>query len=164
MEEQVANDIYNFSEDEMYLLMDKFENTQSVDKTLVYCFIKAFYIYVTKKYIELFNKKNLRYDSLYNEYKECLKKYYITNNPNIENVVLDQVLNFYDNSYFIIETVELIDIDDSYEFRHYVINVFEILKKILEKKSNAYIKDDIFDVHIRHFIDDCEKIYWYLKK
>ena len=79
-------------------------------------------------------------------------------------MVLDQVLNFFDNSYGLIGTVEISSIDDSYDFRHYVINVFELLRMILEKKSKANIRADLFDKNIRNIIEETEKIWCYIER
>lgn len=162
-EKDIAKYVYYLSEDGIYQIIEKFNNDQMVDKSLVYCFIKAFFIYVTKLYIN--NKKlNLEFDNIYFEYKENLKLYYQTNNPNIEEELLDQVLNFFDNSFSMIASVQVCDIEDSYEFRHYTINLFELLKMILEKKSNSIIRNDIFDSYIKVFLEQTEEIFWYVNR
>ena len=55
--------------------------------------------------------------------------------------------------------VKIKDIEDSYEFRHYTINVFELLRMILEKKSKSIIRENIFDNHIRNIINQIDKIF-----
>lgn len=158
----MAEDLFYLNEDCTYQMLEHFEVSQMVDKSFVYCFTKAFYGYVVKLYKEV-KKLQFDFDVFYNAYKENLKKYYQTNNPNIEDVVLDQVLNFFDNSFGLIETVELSSIEDSYEFRHYVINVFELLRMILEKNSKANIRADLFDKDIRNIIEETDKIWNYMK-
>ena len=161
MEKESANEIYYLSEDNVYKILENFNSNQVVDRSLVYCFMKAFYLFVVKQCIEIY-KMNIDFDLMYNEYKENLKNYYKINNPNIEVELLDQILNFFDNSFSLIGTVELTSIDDSYEFRHYTINVLELLRMILEKKSQANIRANIFDNSIREIIDQKEKIMDYI--
>ena len=161
---EIAEKIYYFSEDSVYPLLDKFnnkENNTSVDKAIVYCFIKAFHLYAVKLYIQ---DKKMKYDfdDLYQKYKEEIKSYYQKNNPDLDEKLLEQVLGFFDNSFALLETVGLSDINDSYEFRHYTINVFELLKMILGKKSQITIKANIFDDYIRTIIDDTEKTLNYI--
>lgn len=158
----MAEDLFYLSEDSIYQMLAHFSENQMVDQSLVYCFAKAFYGYVAKLYIEK-RKLKWNFDAIYGAYKENLKQYYLTNNPQMEEVLLDQVLNFFDNSFGLIETVELSDIDDSYEFRHYVINVFELLRMMLEKNSKANIRVDLFDKDIRNIIEETEKIWDYLR-
>ena len=160
----MAKELYYLSEETVYKIIENFQDNQIVDKSLVYCFTKAFFIHTAQEYIKNRKINSLNFDEIYLEYKENLKLYYKTNNPDIEDELLDQVLNFFDNSFGLIETVELEDIDDSYEFRHYTINVFELLRMILEKKSNSIIIENIFDNYIRSIIADSEKIIDLIKK
>lgn len=160
-EKNLAKEIYHLTEDKIYQILDKFKENQTVDKSLVYCFLKAFYLHIVKLYSTKFN---IDFEKLYLEYKENLKIYYRTNNPNIENELLQQILNFFDNSFGLIESVEFQNIEDSYEFRHYTINVFELLRMILEKKSKATIRENIFDKDIRIIIEESEKVLGYIKK
>ncbi len=161
-EEKMAEDVFFLSEDSTYQMLESFDKSQMVDQSLVYCFVKAFYLYAAQLYIKQ-HELNFHVENFYQEYKENLKKYYQTNNPEIENLVLDQVLNFFDNSYGLIGTVEISSIEDCYEFRHYVINVFELLRMILEKNSKANIRADLFDKDIRNMIEETEKIWDYIK-
>lgn len=162
-ENEISEKIFYLSEDSIYQILEKFEDNQGVDKSLVYCFIKAFYIHTVKLYLE--NKQaNFNFDTIYQFYKEHLKSYYKTNNPNIEDELLDQILNFFDNSFGLIDTIEFSNLEDSYEFRHYTINVFELLRMILEKKSKATIREDIFDNYIRTIISQTDEILEFIKK
>lgn len=162
-ENEISEKIFYLSEDSIYQILEKFEDNQGVDKSLVYCFIKAFYIHIVKMYLE--NKQaNFNFDTIYQFYKEHLKSYYKANNPNIEDELLDQILNFFDNSFGLIDTIEFSNLEDSYEFRHYTINVFELLRMILEKKSKATIREDIFDNYIRTIISQTDEILEFIKK
>ena len=158
---EISQDIFYLSEDNIYKMMANLENNQATDKSLVYCFIKAFYLHTAKLYFML-KKVKINFDEIYAEYKENLKTYYKTNNPNIEDEILDQVLNFFDNSFALIGTVELADIEDSYEFRHYIINVFELLRMILENKSKSVIRENIFENYTRVIVEESEKILDYI--
>lgn len=161
MEKNIAKEIFELSENNIYIIIEQFESNQVVDKSLVYCFIKAFYIHTVKRYLNQ-NTSKLNFDTLYTAYKQYLKLYYKTNNPNIEDDLLDQILNFFDNSFSLIDTVTLNELDDSYEFRHYTINVFELLRMILEKNSKSVIRENIFDNHIRKVIEETEEILKYI--
>lgn len=153
MEKQIAKTIYELSESNIYQILEKFEENKGIDKSLVYCFVKAFYLHSAKLYIQ-----NKDFDKIYSTYKEILKTYFQTNNPTIEAQLLDQVLNFFDNSYSLINTAEFDKVNDSYEFRHYTINMFELLKMILEKKSNSRINENIFDDYIKIILQEIEEI------
>lgn len=156
--QNIAKDLYFSSEDTIYNILEQLSQTQVVDKSLIYCFSKAFYLKVSQTYLE--NQKcNIDFEHLYTYYKENLKSYYQTNNPTITADLLDQILNFFDNSFSLIQTIELSNIDDSYEFRHYTIRVFEILRLILEKNSKSIIRETIFDNHIRYLISQAETIF-----
>ena len=162
-ENEISEKLFYLSEDSVYQILEEFEDNQGIDKSLVYCFIKAFYIHTVKLYLE--NRKiKFDFEKVYQLYKEHLKSYYKTNNPNIQDELLDQILNFFDNSFGLIDTIEFLKLEDSYEFRHYTINVFELLRMILEKKSKATIREDIFDHYIRTIISQTDQILEYIKK
>ncbi len=159
---KIAQDIFNLSENTIYETIDKFKENHGTDKSLVFCFIKAFYLYTVKVYSEK-EKVTLDFKELYKDYKENLKAYYKTNNPDIEEKLLDQILNFFDNSFALITTIGFSEIEDSYKFRHDTINIFEVLRMILEKKSKATIPATIFDKDIRIIIQQTETILNYIK-
>ena len=161
-EKQISNEIFELSEQNIYSMLDILNNNPSIDKTLVYCFIKAFYIHSLELILQSHNY-NLEFDNIYLEYKENLKSYYKTNNPTISDEMLDDILNFFDNSYGLISSVDIKDIEDSYEYRHYVINVFELLRMILEKKSKSFIRENIFENYTKTIIETTELIYKCLK-
>lgn len=162
MSNEIAKNIFYLSEDSIYLILEVFENNQTLQKSLVYCFMKAFYIH-TVKLCFFHNKYNMNFDELYLQYKEELKNYYQINNPTIENELLDQILNFFDNSFMLIESIQFNFIEDNYEFRHYTINVLELLRIILENKSNHEIKETIFDKYIHSIVNQKDEILNFLK-
>lgn len=161
-EQEISKDIFDLGEENIYSMLTNLEDKNSVDKSLVYCFIKAFYLHTTKLYIQSQNLA-LDFDKLYIAYKEILKSYYKTNNPTIEEVLLDDILNFFDNSFSLIATVEFAEIQDSYEFRHYVIKVLELLRIILENNSKAVIRENIFENYTKRIVEQCDKIFVYFK-
>ncbi len=163
MSNEIAKNIFYLSEDSIYPMLEIFEDNQTVEKSLVYCFMKAFYIHTVKLYF-LHNKYNMNLDELYVAYKEELKNYYQMNNPTIENELLNQILNFFDNSFMLIESIQFNSIEDGYEFRHYTIRVLELLKIILQNKSNHPIQETIFDKQIRLIINQKDEIFHFLEK
>ena len=163
MEKEISKDVFNLTEDSIYIMIENLKDNPATDQILVYCFIKAFYLYTVQLYFE--NKKiALNFENIYFGYKENLKNYYKINNANIEVELLDQILNFFDNSFSLIQSVEFNDIDDSYEFRHYVIKIFELLRIILENNSKSKIRQNIFENYTRVLIEQKEKIFEYLDK
>ena len=52
---KISGDIFNLSENTIYDVIDKFNNNQSIDKSLTYVYIKAFYLHNIK--IDLENRK-----------------------------------------------------------------------------------------------------------
>lgn len=160
---KIAQDVFELTEGCIYSILEKFENSQMTEQSFVYCFTKAFYIYIVKLYIKS-NHVILDFEKLYMAYKVLLKEYFQTNNPTIENELLDQILNFFDYSFALIETVEFSNLEDSYELRHYTINVFDLLRMILEKKSQAMIRENIFDKDIRNILEEVGRILVYITK
>ena len=98
------------------------------------------------------------FEKIYTQYRTNLENYYKINNLQITNELLSQILEVFDNSYKLIESLGFNNIDDSYEFRHHTIQTFELLRKILEKKSKAEIRIDIFENCIQHLVNDADKI------
>ena len=43
--EEIAKQIYNLSENDIYQIIEKFDENQQIDKSLTYIYIKAFYIH-----------------------------------------------------------------------------------------------------------------------
>jgi len=158
-----AHEIFNLSEDTIYTIINKFNNNQNVDKSLTYVYIKAFYLHNIKRDLE--NKNKLEnFDKIYSEYKSEISKYYKTNNSGISEELINDILEAFDKSFEIIESIGFKDLDESYEFRHYIVIVFELLRKILEKKSKEEIRVDIFESSISSLKDTAEKIIDYSRE
>ncbi len=162
-EKEISENIFDLSEESVYTMIEKLKDHECIDKTLVYCFAKAFYLYTTKLYLES-RKEKVNFDEIYTFYKENLKFYYQTNNPSMETELLEYVLDFFDHSFALIGTIEFTKVQDSYEFRHYVIRVFELLRIILENKSKSVVRENIFENDTKIIVEQCDKIFTYFDK
>ena len=154
--EEIAKFIYEVSEENVYKILEKFDSNPNIDKSLTYIFVKAFYIHVFR--LKVKNNNQDFFEKIYTQYRTNLENYYKINNLQITNELLSQILEVFDNSYKLIESLGFNNIDDSYEFRHHTIQTFELLRKILEKKSKAEIRIDIFENCIQHLGNDADKI------
>lgn len=160
---EMAKDIFFLTEETTHELLNVVKDNNSIDQTLIYCYIKAFYMQAFKLYS--YNKKmEIDFDNIYNMYKIELKEYYKENNPQITDEIIDDVLNFFDNSFGLINSAEINNVNDTYEFRHYIVNVFELLRMILEKKSKSIIRENIFDNYTRVIVNESDKIFDYIIK
>lgn len=162
-EKEISRNIFDLSEESIYTMLENLKDQTSVDQSLVYCFVKAFYLHTTKLYLES-RKAKVNFEEIYAFYKENLKVYYQTNNPTIEAEILGYILNFFEHSFALIETIEFTQIQDSYEFRHYVIKVLELLRIILENKSKSVIRENIFENDTKRIVEQCDKIFDYLEQ
>jgi hypothetical protein len=158
-----SSEIYDITEDSIYELLDKFKGLQNIDQSLTYIFIKAYYLYCAKIYMQEKNS-DIDFNNIYSKYRIYLGIYYKSNNSQIAQELLDELLGAFDKSFELIESLGFEDINDSYEYRHFTVDAFEILRKILEKKSKSEIRTDIFDSEINTFINESEKIKNYIKK
>ena len=144
---EISNNIFEISEETIYNIIEKFNNNQSIDKTLTYVYVKAFYIHIIRIYLS--NKNNIeKFEDIFNEYRNKISTYYKSNNSQISDELLGDILNAFDTSFNIIESLDYKNLADSYELRHHVISAFELLRHILEKKSQTNIRTDIFENNI----------------
>lgn len=159
--EDFSSDLFDLSEDNIYNILDEFNESQNIDKTLTYVFIKAFYIHIAKIISE---KQNIgiKFDEVYSKYRMYLSIYYKSNNSQISQELLNEILDAFDKSFAIIESLNFYNIEDSYEFRHHIIDSFDLLRKVLEKKSKCTIRTDIFDKYITDILEQSEKINDYI--
>jgi hypothetical protein len=158
-----SSEIYDITEDSIYEMLEKFRGLQNIDQSLTYIFIKAYYLYCVKIYMQEQNS-DIDFNSIYSKYRIYLGIYYKSNNSQIAQELLDELLGAFDKSFELIESLGFEDINDSYEYRHFTVDAFEILRKILEKKSKSEIRTDIFDSEINTFINESEKIKNYIEK
>ncbi len=158
-----SSDIFDMTEDTIYEVLDRFKEFQNIDQSITYIFIKAYYLYFVKKYIEQQNI-DIDFNKIYSKYRMYLGIYYKSNNSQIPQELLEELLGALDKSFELIESLDCVDINDSYEYRHFTIEAFEILREILEKKSKSEIRTDIFDSEIDIFINESDKLKNYIER
>lgn len=149
--------IFDMSEDICYDILDRFGNNQNVDRTLTYIFIKTYYIHTIRLYLSSRCKIEL-FDDVYMEYRSDLLEYYKINNFQISEELLSDISKSSDTMLEMLESMDFKEINDSYEFRHYTILCFDLLRKILEKKSKEVIREDLFDNFISKIKDKADEI------
>ena len=123
--EEFSNEIFDITEDSIYDSLEKIKELRNIDQSLTYIFIKAYYLYCTKIYMEQQNI-NIDFNSIYSKYRIYLGIYYKSNNSQIAQELLDELLETFDKSFELIESLGFKNIDDSYEYRHFTIDSFEI--------------------------------------
>lgn len=156
-----SSNIFEMSENTIYNVIGKFNQEQSIDKTITYVYIKAFYIHIVRIYLT--NKNNMDYfEDILNEYRNKISTYYKSNNEQITKELLDDILNAFTASFNIVESINYKNLNDGYELRHHVIDSFELLRIILEKKSKTNIRIDIFENDISEIRNETEKILDYV--
>jgi hypothetical protein len=158
-----ANKIYFMCEDEVYKILEKFDEKQNIDITLTYVFFKAFYIRCVAVYLRNHGKAE-QFEDIFEAYRAELLNFYRRNNENIPDELLQDIQDAFEKSFDIIESLGYKDLEDSYEFRHHIIETFELLRKILEKKSNQDIRVDIFENHISKIKEEAENVIDYAAK
>lgn len=154
---EYSKNIYELSEDLIYEILDRLGSNQNIDKVLTYVFIKAFYMHSVRLYLSSRCRLDL-FDEVYSEYKNDLSEYYKLNNKGISEELLNDILESFDKMVEMMETMNFKEINDSYEYRHYIILCFELLRKILENKSKSPIRLDLFDNHISKLKEKAEEI------
>lgn len=154
---EYSKSIYELSEDLIYEILDRLGSNQNIDKVLTYVFIKAFYMHSVRLYLSSRCRLDL-FDEVYFEYKNDLSEYYKVNNKGISEELLNDILESFDKMIEMMETMNFKEINDSYEYRHYIILCFELLRKILENKSKSPIRLDLFDNHISKLKEKAEEI------
>lgn len=158
-----SNNIFEMSEETIYNIIEKFNNNQSIDKTLTYVYIKAFYIHIVRIYLTRTTYMD-KFEDILSEYRKKISTYYKSNNSQISNELLEDIINAFNKSFEIIESLEYEDLDDGYELRHHVISSFDLLRQILEKKSKTNIRTDIFENNISEIRNQSEKIIEFVSK
>ena len=160
--EEFTKDIFNVTENTVYDVLKKFDDNKT-NQSLTYTFIKAFYLHALKLYMKS-KKKEKDFEPIYLQYKEELKNYYKKNNSLISDEFLNDLMESFDKCFEIAESINFDDIESDYEFRHHIINVFELLKMILESKSKTAIRQDVFEDFISKFKRESEMIFDILQK
>lgn len=158
---EISNSIFEMSEETIYNIIEKFNNDQSIDKTLTYVYVKAFYIHIVRIYLTNKGCED-KFSDILNEYRNRIGTYYKSNNLEISNELLEDILKAFDTSFNIVESLDYKNLADSYELRHHVVDSFELLRHILEKKSQTNIRMDIFENNITEIRNQSEKILDYI--
>ena len=158
---EFTNRIYQMSEKTSYNFSDKFETIQGIDETVAYVYIKAFYVHVIKLYLEA-NKNLRKFEEIYYAYKMCLENFYRTNVPGITRELVEDIKETYDKSFEMMQSLKFKDLYDGYEFRHHIVDCFELLRSILENKSKKDIRVDIFEDYISTFRRQADEVIDYV--
>lgn len=154
---EFSKKIYDMSEDVCYEIIDKYNANQDVDKTITYNFIKTYYIHVIRLYLSSRCRIDI-FDDIYIEYRNNLLEYYKINNSKISEELLNDISKSSDTMLEMLETMNFKEINDSYEFRHYTILCFDLLRRILENKSKHGIRQDLFDNSISKLKEKADEI------
>lgn len=162
-QKEYSQNIYALSEDLIYEILDRFESNQNVDKTLTYVFSKIFYIHSIRLYLSSRCRIDL-FDDIYMEYRNNILEYYKINNKEIGEDLLNYISKTADTMLEMLESMDFKEINDSYEFRHYIILCFDLLRKILENKSKHPIRVDLFDNFISKIKEKAEEMIDYTSK
>ena len=160
---EYSQNIYSLTEDLIYEILDKFGNEQNMDKTLTYVFSKIFYIHSIRLYLSSRCRMDL-FDDIYIEYRNNILEYYKINNKDINEELLSDISKTADTMLEMLESMDFKEINDSYEFRHYIILCFDLLRKILENKSKHSIRIDLFDNFISKIKEKSEELIDYTAK
>lgn len=160
---EYSQNIYSLTEDLIYEILERFGSNQDVDKTLAYVFSKIFYIHSIRLYLSSRCRMDL-FDDIYVEYRNNILEYYKINNQGIAEALLNDILKTADTMLEMLESMDFKEINDSYEYRHYIILCFDLLRKILENKSKHPIRVDLFDNFISKIKEKAEEMIDYTSK
>lgn len=160
---EYSQNIYSLTEDLIYEILERFGSNQDVDKTLTYVFSKIFYIHSIRLYLSSRCRIDL-FDDIYVEYRNNILEYYKINNQGIDEALLNDILKTTDTMLEMLESMDFKEINDSYEYRHYIILCFDLLRKILENKSKHPIRVDLFDNFISKIKEKAEEMIDYTSK
>ena len=160
---EYSQNIYSLTEDLIYEILERFGSNQDVDKTLTYVFSKIFYIHSIRLYLSSRCRIDL-FDDIYVEYRNNILEYYKINNQGIDEALLNDILKTADTMLEMLESMDFKEINDSYEYRHYIILCFDLLRKILENKSKHPIRVDLFDNFISKIKEKAEEMIDYTSK
>lgn len=160
---EYSQNIYSLTEDLIYEILERFGSNQDVDKTLTYVFSKIFYIHSIRLYLSSRCRMDL-FDDIYVEYRNNILEYYKINNQGIDEALLNDILKTADTMLEMLESMDFKEINDSYEYRHYIILCFDLLRKILENKSKHPIRVDLFDNFISKIKEKAEEMIDYTSK
>lgn len=138
MEEKLAEEIYKMTDDSIYKLLGQYMNFTGLEQTMVYMHMRAYYIILIKLYIKKFNKE-IAFEKIFASYKMTLINYYKANNPGIPEVLLNDLIQSFDVSFQLIESIELEDVLNYDLLTKFTKEVLSSLHAILERRSKKII-------------------------
>ena len=77
----------------------------------------------------------------------------------ISDDLLNDLIESFDKCFEMANSIQFNDITSDYEFRHHIVDEFELLKIILENKSKAKIRGDMFENYVSKFKREAEMIF-----
>ena len=137
--EKLTNLIYQKNEP---VLQDLMNATNHIDDTMIYIFIKAYFLSSTKFYLIKLNKMDV-WNSIYDEYINVFITTCSNMMTNYNNELLNSLLEHFKLAFDIVDFLSLCNIRKS---------ILKQLKKILDSKNNTNIKINIEAYNIA-FID-----------
>ena len=149
MEENLSKEIFEKTEDSIYNLLGQHMEFNGLEQTMVYMHMRAYFIVLTKIYMKKF-EKNFEFEKIFANYKLTILSYYKQNNPGIPEVLMKDLMNSFDVSFQLIESIELKDVLDHDLLTKFTRDVLESLHAILERRSKRiisttfYQNEDIF--------------------
>ena len=111
MEENLSKEIFEKTEDSIYNLLGQHMEFNGLEQTMVYMHMRAYFIVLTKIYMKKF-EKNFEFEKIFANYKLTILSYYKQNNPGIPEVLMKDLMNSFDVSFQLIESIELKDVLD----------------------------------------------------
>lgn len=138
MEEKIVKDIYENTENSIYNLLEQHLEFNGLEQTMVYMHFRAYYIVLTKLYIKKFNK-NLNFETIFANYKMTLVNYYKENNPGLPDILLNDLMQSFDASFQLIESIELQDVLNIDLLMKFTKEVLLSLHAMLERRSKKVI-------------------------
>lgn len=138
MEEKLAKEIYEKTEDSIYNLLGQHMEFNGLEQTMVYMHMRAYYIILTKLYMKKFDKE-FAFEKIFANYKITLINYYKENNPGIPEILLNDLIQSFDVSFQLIESLELQDVLDANLLSKFTKEVLSSLHAILERRSKRVI-------------------------
>ncbi len=143
MEENLSKEIFEKTEDSIYNLLGQHMEFNGLEQTMVYMHMRAYFIVLTKLYIKKF-EKSIDFEKVFTNYKLYILNYYKQNNPGIPDVLLKDLMNSFDVSFQLIESLELNDVLDNNLLTKFTREVLENLHAIIERRSKRVISTNFY--------------------
>ena len=156
MEENLSKEIFEKTEDSIYNLLGQHMEFNGLEQTMVYMHMRAYFIVLTKLYIKKF-EKSIDFEKVFANYKLYILNYYKQNNPGIPDVLLKDLMNSFDVSFQLIESLELNDVLDNNLLTKFTREVLENLHAIIERRSKRVISTTFLN-NSNIFVDSAKEI------